>query len=480
MVLSVVFACAAQAAIQLEAEKASTKEVVLSWSGTSGMCALERKSGPGGWEKVAAVSSGSAVDSGIAAYGTYSYRVKAGTAISNEVTVGPPPAGFHTMAAKPEQPHQDGAFGRLMSLALDASGDPAAVFVHMDPNGDGNGSDSALVFVSWDRAAYRWNAPVTVAVVGNYDPRPPVVGISLAHDAATDVFGVVWCDTDNHGVNLALSTDGGMSWKSGKAYTEGRSMGGASLQLAGGKAYLVLAQDSKNTLRWMTGGEAEQPSQWKVSFAPLPEGTNGVLRGSALALDGAGEPAVAYWVRPGKGNVWTLEFWRPGSGKLTQVTDSGTSGYQPDGVLLAFAGSQPRVVIDSRIDRAVAVSHYSLYSNDGGTTWSKPVAVPDDGNEHLAGFLSLAAAADGRVALAADVIGGNTQNMRCNWPKVSRTTDLASWTTCSPLGGPESGLRTNWGSVAFAPSGMLYLAFQARQTAPKQALPAGVMIWGGR
>ena len=468
------------AQVQLKAERATAKQVEFSWTGGAGHeCRLERKAGASGWALVAASSEGKATDAKVDAFGTYNYRVGCAGQTSREITVGPPPAGFHLIAPKPEK-HQDTAFGRLISLTLNANGDPAVAFVYMDPNGDGNYADSQLMFVTWDRAVYRWRDPVVVGVVGNYDPRPPVVGVSLARDPDTDAYGVVWADTDNHGINLAVSHDGGATWTVRKAITDSRSMGGASLALAGGKAHLILAQDAKNAIRYATGGLDEEPANWQVSYAPMLPGTNAVGRGSALALDSAGMPAVAYWQRPATGNVWTLALWRPGNDTPTRITDNGDSGYPPEGVVMAFAGTQPAVVIDSRLHRAQVAEHYALFSKDQGATWSQPSPIPDDGNEHILGFMSLAIGPDGKAVLAGDVIGGNTQHMRCSWPKLSRTSDFTSWTTCSPQGGLRPDARTLWGSVVFSPNGTLHVVFQNHQFSPAQPLPPGLMIWTGR
>jgi hypothetical protein len=483
-IASVLLSCRAalaEAAIHLKADRANTKEVALSWTGsTSREGRVERKSGPPvTWSTVATTTEGQAVDSKIESFGTYTYRVTFGTEVSNEITVGPPPSGFHTIAPKPDK-HPDTAFGRLISVTLDGNGDPAAGFEYVDPNGDGNNIDSQLLFVAWDRAAYRWKEPVVVATVPNFDPRPPMSCVSLAHDARTGAFGITWVEFGSHGVDLALSLDGGVTWTVKKVLTDIQELAGPTLAFAAGKAHLALQQVSRNNIRYMTGNVEEDPSQWSSSFAPLPPDANGVLRASSLALDSNGAPAIAYWARPIKGKVWTLVLWRPATNQSGKVIDSGTAGYDPDGVLLAFAGLQPRFFIDARLDQSGGPTHLSLFSNDEGATWSRPAPIPDDGNERMSGFMTAAVGPNGSAAFAGDVVGGNTTGMKCAWPKLSRTNDLRSWTTCTPQGGPQSVTRTRWGSVSFAPSGMLYLIFQNRLMTPTQPFPAGLLIWGGK
>jgi hypothetical protein len=273
--------------------------------------------------------------------------------------------------------------------------------------------------------------------------------------------------------------DAGATWMESVMLTDTRAVSGPSLAFAGGRAFFTMMLEGRNVIQYMTGGIDELASGWKSQPAPMLPGTNQVLRGSHLVLDSAGAPALAYWQKAGNGNLWTLAYWRPGSSQPVKVADTGASNYPPDGVLLAFAGTQPRMVLDARLDKGQVSSHYSVFSNDGGQSWSKPVSIPDDGNQHLGGYMSFAAA-DGRAAFAGDVAGGNFDNMKCSWPKLARTTDLATWTMCAPQGAQYKDLRTLWGSVIYAPSGMLYVLFQSRQTNPAQGLPSGLLIWGGK
>ena len=50
----------------------------------------------------------------------------------------------------------------------------AMAYMVIDPNGDGDESDDALYFVSWNRVAYTWNKPVVVAVAGSQPTEGPV------------------------------------------------------------------------------------------------------------------------------------------------------------------------------------------------------------------------------------------------------------------------------------------------------------------
>jgi len=465
-------------AIQLRADRATIRQAALSWTGTGTQpCRLERKGPNNTWPVVATSTEGKASDTTIGPYGTYTYRVSCASAASNEVTIGPPPLGFHLITAKPDK-HSDSHYGRQITAALDSNGDPCAAFVFQDPDNDGHYDDTQVLFQAWDRAAYKWKPPVTIATVGNFDPRAPMVGLSLAHDSSNDAFAIVWITTDFHTVNMAVSRDGGATWSTKPAFTEGRAVMAASIAMAGGKAHLAFHQSSKNAVRYMSGSLDDDPAKWQASFSPIPAGSPGPHNIVHLALDGEGKPAVVFWARPAKENVSTLSFWRPGSDKAVTVADNGPSHAAPAGVLLAFGGTQPRVVIDSHLDAADPTVHFSLSSDDAGATWGKPVIIPDDGNQRLGGYMSFAVAPNGSAAFGGDVIGGNFTGMRCSWPKLSRTTDFKSWSTCSAQGSAGMDTRTLWGTVIYNPAGTLYMFFQNRQVNPKQPLPPGLMIWG--
>ena len=195
--------------------------------------------------------------------------------------------------------------------------------------------------------------------------------------------------------------------------------------------------------------------------------------------DREGAPGIAYWQKTATGSAGTLTYWRPGADSAIRVADTTASGYAPDGVQLLYAGTEPRIILDARLDRTQVSSHYAVRSADG-VSWSKPALIPDDGNEHLGGYMSFALAADGSAAFAGDVLGGNTDRMKCSWPKLARSRDFERWDMCAPQGSQYPQIRTLWGSVLFAPEGMLYLVFQNRQMNPAQGVPAGLVIWGGR
>src|SRR5439155_19712136 len=99
-----------------------------------------------------------ASDTQIDAYTTYQYQVVPTSASgrsspSNEVTVGPPPAGFTVVAPSPGPPGSElsSSYGYDISLVLDANGGPAFAFVFNDPNQDTDAADTQVLFPSWNR-----------------------------------------------------------------------------------------------------------------------------------------------------------------------------------------------------------------------------------------------------------------------------------------------------------------------------------------
>src|SRR4051812_22434779 len=94
VILAVLATCSM--AQQLRVASANTKSVRLEWSTSAQEWTVERKTEAGTYEKLASSNATSYEDKTIAPYATYRYRVSAGGKTSNEVVVGPPPAGILT------------------------------------------------------------------------------------------------------------------------------------------------------------------------------------------------------------------------------------------------------------------------------------------------------------------------------------------------------------------------------------------------
>src|SRR4029077_16104035 len=98
-----------QAPSGLTVKAATSKRGDLSWTGPASGYTLQRRTLGGTFSTLATVTGTSYSDTTIDSYTTYQYQVEANltsgtSAASNQVTVGPPPAGFTTAAPAPGPP----------------------------------------------------------------------------------------------------------------------------------------------------------------------------------------------------------------------------------------------------------------------------------------------------------------------------------------------------------------------------------------
>jgi len=430
-------------------------------------------------------------DESIDPYTTYVYRVRAGalsgpaSAASNEITVGPPPTGFSQILAVPATVNEPANFARAFDVALDANGDPAVAYLLIDPNNDNDLGDSTLHFVSWNRSRYRWNAPVLVDTVGETDPSTPRMGLSLARDASTNRLAIAHNMSGDHELRLALSDDGGATWREVTVAKGEGALGGASLVLDKGQAYLAYdgeGDEGHRIVQFATGASSEAPSSWKTTRVPLLPGTFDTRRaGISVALDAAGKPAVACLMNPTEGYTLTAALWRPGQGAAQKIAD--TNGNQSDApdLRLTFAGANPAVILYAKRTDRFFDNHDQVWivrSSDGGATWAEPVAVPNDGGNSMGRPVSLASDSKGRLAATAWVDGGNQDGTRCGAPKLLRPGTGTAWTICAP---ETTGVPTRdavYPELLFAGNDKLYMAFTTGQEAG--ALKKGLVLWRER
>ena len=439
---------------------------------------------------IATVQTASATDSAIDAYATYVYRVRAlgpddvPSAPSNEVTAGPPPVGLSTVLAAPKdlQAHDPTQFANQIRMVFDANDDPALAYVTYDVNNDGDPSDTELSFISWNRARYRWNAPVHVDTVGDVTKsgsRPP---FSIALDPSNNRFGLLYV-VGEHEIRLAMSDDAGARWKAvpiQKTLTEEGTLATPSLALAGGVVHAAYYLGQVG-VRYRTGLASDAPDKWSGSTAPLLPGTTEARsEGVTVALDAGGKPAVVYWLNPSDGYTLTMAFWRPG-GTATKVTD--TAGHQTDDPALHMVVSGATIAIGlyANRDDQFFSSHqiWFVRSTDNGASWSPAVAVADDGGSEMRSPVTVSVGRTGQVAMAAEMSGGDGVGTKCGLPKLMRSPDGMKWTTCAPdTKGAPLASDVTYPVIAFAGNDKLYIAFKTRGTAP--GLGPGLSLWRER
>src|SRR4051812_34840436 len=98
--LTLVAATWGQAPSGLTVKAATNKKVDLGWSGTAPSYTVQRRVLGGSYGNIATVNNATTYsDTTIDAYTSYQYQIVAGASTaSNQVTVGPPPSGFSTVA----------------------------------------------------------------------------------------------------------------------------------------------------------------------------------------------------------------------------------------------------------------------------------------------------------------------------------------------------------------------------------------------
>jgi uncharacterized protein (TIGR03437 family) len=428
-------AALAQVAPDLTVASATKQRVELSWTGSAASFTVQRRAPGGTFSVIATVTSHSFSDVIVDPYATYQYQVVAAgaSAPSNPVTVGPPPSGFTVVSLAPGVAGSQAAanYGHSLSLAFDANGDPAIAFLYNDPSGDGNPVDTELRFRSWNRAQYRWNNDVRVATVGIVAPsvRPAV---SLAYDAGANVFAVA-TEALGGSIQMFASTDGGAVWTHKATLRTEEPAWGPSLVLAGGNAHFAYNLGGEG-VRYLTGRFIADASSWTTRIAPRLDNTELAEPGTApsLALDSAGNPGIAYWVSQTSNRWPVLLYWRPATTDAPVRVMDGQGQYTAQPVArLLFAGTQPRVATYvQRMDAPFGVGLHSVFSQDGGATWQTPAVIPPDGGTSTDYPFDFSLDSQGRAAIAFGQNGGSNDGV-CGNPKLSYSTDLVTWRTCS-------------------------------------------------
>jgi len=465
---------------------ATNSAVQLSWTAAQPQAPgfiVERKTLNGAYATLPIIPDGGVpgvafVDATIDPFTTYVYRVSAtslnGTSTpSNEVTVGPPPPGYSVAAPVPSTA---GFWGQQVQMVLDANGDPALGFAYIVADDNMDFSASMVYFVSWNRARYRWNPPVQVAAPGNIFVPRPLSTISLARDPTNNTFGFAYAVGDDlERLDLALSTDGGATWKAQTVFANtGFQIQGMALAMYGGQGYLVYDQTLRG-LTYITGSLAAAPAGWIRTPVPAPPGLSGFARPAfALAVDNTGAPGLAYWSSPGKGPNSVLAFWRPISLNSVVVADTASVGNDQLTTDMTFFGVQPRIAMFAQRDNTTNFLWTTL-SNDGGLTWSAPTNVPYDGRAITGNYISVAAGSTGQGALVSELISNNTA-AQCGLPKLALSPDFLTWTTCSPTADQPVQTTPSFVKVVFAPNDMLYIAFD-NTNSNASALGNGVVVW---
>jgi hypothetical protein len=483
---SSVFGQSLQPPTNLIATSATSSSVQLSWTAAQPQAPgfiVERKTLNGTYAPAPNLPDGGMpgvafVDSAIDPFTTYVYRVSAtslnGTSTpSNEITVGPPPTGYNIASPAPSS---GGFWGQQVQIVLDANGDPALGFVYILGDDNMDYSASAVYFVSWNRAQYRWNPAVQVALVNDIRVPIPQSTISLSRDPTSNTFGFAYAvGSDLERVDVAFSSDGGATWKAQTLFSNtGFQLQQIALALYGGQAYLAYDR-TLNGLTYLTGSQLAAPAQWTPTPVPAPPGLAGVPRPAfSLAVDNTGAPGLAYWYAPRTGPNSVLAFWRPTVLNSVVVTDTASIGNDQIGCDLSFFGVLPRIAMFAQRDKTSSPV-WTVLSSDGGVTWAPAVNVPEDGQALTGNYLSSATGSLGQGALVSELISNNA-GAQCGLPKLSVSPDFLTWTTCSPTGSQPPQTTPSFVKVMFAADDSLYVAFE-NTNFNTTVLGNGVVVW---
>jgi hypothetical protein len=397
---------------------------------------------------------------------------------SNEITVGPPPAGFSLAAAVPPG-GREGNYGRHVALTLDVNDDAAVAFVHLDPDRDAHEDYSTLYFAAWDRARYAWKKPVLVDTVGKIVSGTDQVQVSAARDATTNTLGIAYQKNSNE-VWLAISTDGGATWSKQAVHRTAREnySGLPSLAMRDGRTHLVWFEHPSG-FRYAT--REGNTGEFAAALAPLPAGAElRHLAKPSLALDAAGRPGVAYWVELPETQRIVAAYWRPGEAQPAIVTEaSKASAGDKIFVELAYEGAQPRVALLLGRSAEETTKHDILWyvASEDGSRWGEPAAVPRDGDARWDTPLAVAVDSKGRAGILAASQGIAPAKTRaaCGVPKLAQVARTGEWRTCSPDARNAQNF-TAWGAaLAAAGNDKFYAAFQNTNAAARTG--AGVVVW---
>lgn len=409
---------------QLRVKSATARSVQLEWDGAAAPVTVERGTGSA-FQKIATTSQASYEDSAIDPFATYRYRISAGGKTSNEVVVGPPPAGVFNTAPVPDGTEPP-KFGTTSAVALDENGDPIIAFEWLDPNRDNDNSDSDIRFVRWSRVERKWLPPVKAQVVGDIQTqgRHPV---SIACDAKTGLLLIV-TPTGDKGASVLLSKDRGATWSSTPISGIDGTVTSTALTSAGGAAHLVLAVPGSGAFYFT--GPVDDVASWKREPLPVDSGWKQALDANVgLTIDGSGKPLIAWYETQDEGEGRRYQVWSPG-GKVTTVVETKKSTDSPD-LAIAAGGGKIGLLFQTPLDEKDE-DHGVWYAQSAdGASWSKPSKLPIDGPRSTNPPLDVALDSHARVVAVFSANSG-TDTTTCNFPVLSRSNDGATWKTCGP------------------------------------------------
>jgi hypothetical protein len=392
-----------------------------------------------------------------------------------------PPAGWSVIQELPASAMPMTRLGVAVASAPDQHGHPLVAYLEDDPNGDGLRQDTRLFFTRWNGVARAWTQPTQVEVTGEIDVGGASRQVSVARDPDTGRIGIAYVRFTDNVVRYAWSDDDGVNFSLTVAsqMPSAALMSNPSLVMKGGTASIAYVSGSDLVVRRRVGNGAfseERLATGTVLQAPV-----------SLALDSEGRLGVAFFKSLG-GGLAEVAFWRPGAASSHTIATSGPVDVSvPErlpSVSLVFVGTTPHVAYHLRNQEPAVANDqtpelfYAKASDSTGATWNTPVAIPRNGNgvtyHSTRSFQGLTVEASGRVRVAANFAANGAITM-CGGPKLAKSDDGITFTTCAPLNSPAQ-FAGEWLSLWQHAPGKLTLIFHYPNRANANLKP-GVVMW---
>lgn len=349
---------------------------------------------------------------------------------------GLPSTGFATLA-------EGASVGINADVVLTENDVP--VVAYTAPEGD----HVAILLTRWDAVCSRWGAPIKVDTTALHTSGTSRQ-VSLAYDASNGAVGVAYqvitaplSQAHGYEIRFASLAKGAASASAPERVDDPaadaalmHTRGAPGLAMAGGKLFAAWWQDFRTCN--VSGCHAivyrsKSAGAWGTeSVAPVTADLVASAQGTAVAVDSAGAPGVAFVAVSFQGTVrGEVDFWRPEAG-TTSVALGANVGTDDPNVALAFAGTKPRVAAALHLTDTWASDGKALWfaASADGMTWAPAVAIPTEGGALFGAFVALGVNGDMGATVLGDI---NSGDGNFGNPKISRTTNLTTFTTSGPV-----------------------------------------------
>ncbi len=411
-----------------------------------------------------------------------------------------PPTGYSTALELPASNTATVRVGVSAVMVLDPFAHPIIAAIHTDPNNDGIRVDDALVFTRWngldktaDGGTINYQSPITIATVGEIDLSEPNRQVALSRDPMTGTIGIAYV-TEQKTIKIALSRDEGVTWSLETASlpnASGHLLSNPALVLNDGVTHLAYFETEAAPCGTPECGQVIYRRRvGKAAFtdamSPAPVATSVILaKPIALAVDSAGDAAVAYFTGPTAPiGPARLLFWRPAGTATTQIADSGgVANTRLFSVSLTFSGTSPRAAFHLPSSTLTNTQLWYASANDAAGSVFTPVEIPRNGTvttlEGTSSFQAIALDSGGKIAIAANHVGPTVDQGCKGGPKLSRSSNGTAFTTCRPdMAGASGvfGFAGLWINAAFHKPDKVTLAF-TYDTNSNPSIKGGVIVF---